>query len=307
MSDAFQEAVSGAVGAVASTLCTYPLDVAKTRLQAQRRAVKRDGSPRRENSLKDESWETPRRSISGPLPYQGTTDCLQRIVKEEGMLELFAGLQSSCVKTALTNFVYFYLLRAVRPLLGRYPMLQGMGAGVGVQLIILPIDMVVTRLQSVRDASLKGNFFKMVSDIVQKQGFLGLWSGIGPGLCLTLNPGITQMVLMRLRSKTGKESAARAFWSAAVAKAVAGTTTYPYMRAKVQMQVQGMVAHDGARQSMAKILMSIVRESGAFALFDGLAPQLANGVLKEAILNMVRVQIFTFVKVLFDSLNRAVK
>jgi len=159
MSGPFQDAIAGAVGAVVSTLSTYPLDVAKTRLQAQNRDVNKNGLPRapksppasplrcRAFSGSEESEDdmrsrktrehTIRRIVSGPTPYQGTFDCLRRIVAEEGCARLFVGLQAKCVYSALTNFVFFYLLRAFRPLLGRFPMVQGMGAGVGVQLVVL--------------------------------------------------------------------------------------------------------------------------------------------------------------------------
>lgn len=294
-------------------MCTYPLDVAKTRLAAQRRTSRRDGSPRSPRSkTRASASETPdnpitkiRRAVSGPVPYQSTVDCLQRIAREEGLPQLYAGLRPACVKAFMTNFIFFYLLRALRPLLGKQPLLQGMGAGVGVQLIVMPVDMIVTRLQTARGNAV--SFLRVVSGIIEREGLFGLWSGIGPGLLLTLNPGITQLVQTWLAPgpmRSIAPSALEAFWSGAASKAVASVVTYPYMRAKVQMQVQGMVSSSGAgRPSTLQIIGDVVGESGLLALFDGLMPQLINAVLKEALLNTTRLQIAGLVAWLFQNLR----
>jgi len=311
---AFEDATAGAAAAAVSVVATYPLDVAKTRLQAQRRTRERDGSPRRSNG---EKLASPRsqemaseitRLASGPLPYVDAIDCLRRIPREEGLPALFAGLRLAVLKAALTNFIYFYNLRALSRLLGKAPMLQGMAAGLAVQLVVLPIDLLVTRLQSKYHSSAPGGFFAVISQIVEREGFFGLWAGLGPGLLLTVNPGLTQLVLARLggtSSRTGlRISAARAFWSGAAAKAIASTATYPSTRAKVQMQVQGMSSVSGEEKlGMVRVLQTIVAESGLLAVFDGLLPQLTNAVLKEAILNLVRVKVALLVRRLFRLLQ----
>jgi len=242
------------------------------------------------------------RKVSGPAPYHGSVECLHRIVKEEGFLRLFVGLRPKCVYTALTNFVFFYLLRALRPFLGRSPLLQGMCAGVGVQLTVLPIDMVVVRLQSAY-GSVAG-FNQVLTDIVKEKGFFGLWSGLGPGLSLTLNPGINQGVLSVLLQGKRASSAAVAFWSAALAKAIASVITYPLMRAKVQMQVQRVERRGNTFRDTVQILVDMVSDNGVLAVFDGLGPQLVNAVLKEAILQSVQTKILSIVERMLSLLRR---
>lgn len=314
MSSAIQDATSGALGAVVSTLCTYPLDVAKTRLQAQSAGLPDASSSPRRNSepaaisdpadtfSKQVSEKQITMMVSGFLPYRGTLDCLRRIVAEEGFLRLYVGLRPKCFAAASTNFVFFYILRVVRPLLKQVPLLQGICAGIGVQLVILPIDMVVTRLQSARIKMVgAGQVFR---DIIRESGVLGFWSGLGPGLSLTLNPGITELILSWLTKGGRSSSAARAFWTAAVAKAIAGFATYPLVRAKVQLQVQGMVAGGVKSKNALQFLLQLILEKGVVSVYDGLAPQLASSVVKEAILEGARAKIAAFVAYVFLNLKR---
>jgi hypothetical protein len=306
MAAALQEAVSGAAGGVVSTACTYPLDVVKTRLQAQRRCKQ----PSQENGLVVPEAEASCGDVAAavavavaePAPYRGFADCLARIIREEGPGSLFKGLRFKCGQAALTNFVFFYLLRALRPILGRVAFLQGVGAGVGVQLVVLPIDMVVTRLQITRAGAGAGSFAEVLRDIVRREGFFGLWAGLGPGLCLVLNPGITQLVHAWLRKGTKNLTALRAFWFGAVAKAVACIVTYPYVRAKVRLQTHGMHSKPGSGElpgTTLKVIAGILAESGLLGLYDGLSPQLTNAVFKEALLTMSRVKINLLVEQVF--------
>mmetsp|Transcript_34651 Transcript_34651/g.96739 ORF Transcript_34651/g.96739 Transcript_34651/m.96739 type:complete len:309 (-) Transcript_34651:181-1107(-) len=306
MAAALQEAVAGSVGAVISQLSIYPLDVAKTRLQAQRRRTRGDGSPRT-SPKSDAQRESLQRHLqtcmSGQIPYLSPLDCILRVISEEGPMKLFAGLQAACIKQAVTNFIFFYNLRALAPRLRRWPLLQGMAAGLGVQLVVLPIDLIVTRLQSIRHR-LSQDSLTVALEIIQKEGFFSLWSGLGPGLLLIFNPGITQLVLKWLGGDSKQASARRAFYSGALAKGVASALTYPYMRAKVQMQVQGTFLGCKKRANLFLILSDILEESGVAGMYDGFALQFTNAVLKDAILTLVRVKILSVVAAFFNLLRR---
>ncbi|CAK7356684.1 unnamed protein product [Dovyalis caffra] len=72
---------AGGLAGVASWLCCYPLDVVKTRLQAQ----------------------TP----SSPLRYKGIIDCFSRSVKEEGYSVLWRGLGTAVTRAFVVNGAVF--------------------------------------------------------------------------------------------------------------------------------------------------------------------------------------------------------
>jgi len=329
MSGAFEDALSGAVGAVVSTISVYPFDVVKTRLQAQTRDVQRDGSPRSPRRRRDTlpttksplksfclepeleedeirrivSQQKVQRMVSGAIPYFGTWDCLRRIVHEEGFARLYVGLQPKCIYSALTNFVFFYLLRTLRPLLGSSPTLQGIGAGLGVQLVVLPIDMILVRLQSARGGV--ASFYQVFKSIIKVEGIFGLWAGLGAGMSLTLNPGINQRVLSLLLGDRRPSSTMVAFWTAALAKAIASTATYPLVRAKVHMQVHRSVANGASQRNTVEVLLRMLADDGFAAVFDGLSLQLGSAVLKEAILLMVKTKIAVFVARATSLMRRA--
>ncbi|XP_062089350.1 mitochondrial arginine transporter BAC2 [Humulus lupulus] len=74
--------VSGGLAGVASWICCYPLDVIKTRLQAQ--------SP-----------------SSTPLKYTGIIDCFQKSVKREGINVLWRGLGTAVSRAFVVNGAIF--------------------------------------------------------------------------------------------------------------------------------------------------------------------------------------------------------
>lgn len=73
--------VAGGLAGVASWVCCYPLDVIKTRLQAQ--------------------------TSSSPQKYDGILDCFSRSVKEEGYRVLLRGLGTAVTRAYVVNGAIF--------------------------------------------------------------------------------------------------------------------------------------------------------------------------------------------------------
>ncbi|KAK9130889.1 hypothetical protein Sjap_011376 [Stephania japonica] len=73
--------VSGGLAGVASWVCSYPLDVIKSRLQAQSRS----------------RWDNP------PPRYMGILDCFRKSVKEEGYNVLWRGLGTAVGRAFVVN------------------------------------------------------------------------------------------------------------------------------------------------------------------------------------------------------------
>lgn len=73
--------IAGGLAGVASWVCCYPLDVVKTRLQAQ--------------------------SQSSPIKYNGIVDCLCKSVQKEGYGVLFRGLGTAVARAFVVNGAIF--------------------------------------------------------------------------------------------------------------------------------------------------------------------------------------------------------
>ena len=333
---ALEGATCGAIGAVVALSCTFPLATAKTRLQAQRkRRAVAQGRGERDRGPSSFAFSS---EVSA---YTGTADCIARVIREEGLAKLYAGMAPALSKAAGTNFVFYYFFSLLGNLYfqrggGTSPsllksMLHGMAAGACVQMVMLPTDLVVTRLMA---SGSSAGYFETLWSIVENNGVLSLWDGIGPGLSLTLNPGITTLIRNKLTDLAGivdGGSASAHFWIGLVSKACASSLTYPYTLVKVQMQIEGMRRSEanGKKQhawaptrsgvegdgdgvdeitptplSMWGMFAALVRESGVGGLYRGLFPQLLNAMLKEALLNMVRLKIAVLVARIFKAGRR---
>ena len=84
-------------------------------------------------------------------------------------------------------------------------LLVGAAAGGLAQIFTIPVSVIATR-QQVWTPSIPGGKEKTPSlletgqEIVQEGGVTGLWTGLKPGLVLTINPAITYGVFERLKS-----------------------------------------------------------------------------------------------------------
>jgi hypothetical protein len=268
-------ATSGAVGACVALSATYPLVIAKVRLQAQRRkklstAVvdafsKQTAAARAAKKLHLQRSGVPNAKQQQP---SGALQIIMHIVGEEGPLGLYTGLGAALFKAAATNFIFYFFFS----LLGAkvfnvkaaaaaavvkkkqrksmaMSMLHGICAGICVQFCVLPIDMIVNRLQTAKAGGATGlrALMNVCSDIVAEGGIFNFWAALVPGLALTVNPGITTVMRDAL---SGGKTMTRAgnFWTGVLSKATAATLTYPYSMAKVQMQTAKKTVVGGGGQ-----------------------------------------------------------
>ncbi|XP_061345268.1 adenine nucleotide transporter BT1, chloroplastic/mitochondrial-like [Gastrolobium bilobum] len=160
--------IAGAVAGFSSTLCTYPLELLKTRLTVQRGV------------------------------YKNFLDALVRIVQEEGPAELYRGLTPSLIGVipyAATNYLAYDTLRkAYKKAFNKedvgnvMTLLIGSAAGAFSSSATFPLEVARKHMQA---GALNGrqysNMLHALMSILEKEGFLGLYRGLGPS-CLKLVP-----------------------------------------------------------------------------------------------------------------------
>ncbi|KAI8140781.1 mitochondrial carrier domain-containing protein [Fennellomyces sp. T-0311] len=287
----FGHAVAGSAGAMFALTLVYPLDIIKTRIQVQ---AKHD-------NIDDKDQEH----------YTSALDGITQIMAKEGLAGLYAGLGSSLIGTASTNFTYFYCYSLIRNFYNKHynpaggtlsaalELILGAAAGALTTLVTTPVAVVTTRQQTLPPNERQG-VFGTCATILAEEGVAGLWKGIRPSLILCVNPAITygsfekmkEFVLTVLEKKM---TPGVAFLVGALSKTLATIITYPYIMAKVRLQwkpskdIQDKVdPYKGAGDVLARVL----KTEGFFGWYKGMSTQIFKAVLSQALLFMMK-DVFT--------------
>ncbi|KAF4374521.1 hypothetical protein F8388_016072 [Cannabis sativa] len=169
--------IAGACAGVSSTLCTYPLELLKTRLTIQRGV------------------------------YDGLFDAFLKILREEGPAELYRGLAPSLIGVipyAATNyFAYDSLRKAYRNFLNQdnkigniETLLSGSAAGAISSTATFPLEVARKHMQvgALSGRQVYKNVIHALACIIEHEGIPGLYRGLGPS-CMKLVPaaGISLM------------------------------------------------------------------------------------------------------------------
>ncbi|CAK9209664.1 unnamed protein product [Sphagnum troendelagicum] len=166
--------VAGSLAGGTAVLCTYPLDLARTRLAYQ---VKGLGN-------------TLAQSAVLPAPYKGVADVCSRVIKERGIRGLYRGLCPTLygiLPYAGLKFFAYETLKSYLPgdtepsIAGK--LACGAAAGVFGQTVTYPLDVVRRQMQvqsenALVDAQFKGTL-NGLSRIAQTQGWKQLFAGLG--------------------------------------------------------------------------------------------------------------------------------
>ncbi|KAI8063426.1 mitochondrial carrier domain-containing protein [Gilbertella persicaria] len=278
-------AAAGSAGAMFALSLIYPLDIIKTRIQVQ---------------TKNESEH-----------YASALDGIKQIIEKEGISGLYAGLGSSLIGTASTNFTYFYCYSFLREnynkrynprggtLSTALELVLGAAAGALTTLITTPVSVITTRQQTLPPSERQG-VMDTCKTIIQEEGIQGLWRGIQPSLVLCVNPAITygsfekikQIVVQVLKLPL---TPGMNFLVGALSKTLATIITYPYIMAKVRLQWRPskemkdkVVAYKGS----VDVLTRVLKTEGFLGWYKGMSTQITKAVLSQALLFMMK-DIFT--------------
>lgn len=350
-------AAIGAIGAVCAGTLIFPLTLAKTRIQVtktRRRPVASSSrvtsAPRTFAPTTPSAWHIIVNVIRKEGGFLALYVGLKPAIIKEAIKNFIFFFAYSALATPfeqLTSLSRHFLLRRrehrkqaktdgvislILPVLVN--VLHGMAAGIIVQFCQLPLDIVVTRMVTQRQRLRKGekynkvrevSVFRIVQEIYNEDGgIVNFWSGLGPGLSLTLNPGITMAVnatlstiLLRRRQRL---SPGENFVVGLLSKLIASTTTYPAVVLLKAVQYgetnptekqfcgkdpsmlhaksspselyrtsgKNGIKLERSSGRVLKVLTRLIHEEGWSGLYKGLGPQLIHASIKEALLNAIR-------------------
>ncbi|KAL1666845.1 mitochondrial carrier domain-containing protein [Schizophyllum commune] len=319
----FASALAGALGACFSTAVVYPLDVAKTRIQA----LPSDG-PKTQADV-------------------SMLRVLLRVYKREGIMGWYRGFAATMLNTFSMQYAYFFFYAFVRssyiarlrrnapkgsalpPLSTAAELLLGAIAGALAQIFTIPVSVIATRQQVGRpDRARSGastprsdSFLSVAREIIEEEGYAGLWLGLRPGLVLTVNPAITYGMYERVKSLLllAKEKAgngvsrsmtpAQTFAVGALSKTLATVVTYPYIMAKVRIQARSADAEAAVEQhreaprpheqhhkdhsrhvGALDVLKRVYKREGVAGWYQGMQSQITKAVLSQALLFLTKEQ-----------------
>ncbi|XP_071729518.1 adenine nucleotide transporter BT1, chloroplastic/mitochondrial-like [Rutidosis leptorrhynchoides] len=160
--------IAGAVAGISSTICTYPLELLKTRLTVQRGV------------------------------YKNLVDAFVKIIKEEGPAELYRGLTPSLIGVvpyAATNyFAYDTLRKAYKKILKKEDigniatLLIGSAAGAISSSATFPLEVARKHMQAgAINGRVYDNMLHALLSILEMEGVQGLYRGLGPS-CIKIVP-----------------------------------------------------------------------------------------------------------------------
>jgi hypothetical protein len=160
--------------------------------------------------------------------------------------------------------------------------------------VLTPFEVCTTRSQC--GAKTKANnIFTAVVEQYRAEGIGSLYTGIMANLVLSSNPAIEFTVVDQAKkfilAKTLAKSltSGQAFCTGGLAKSVATLITFPYVRAKVILQ--GTKDATEAKMSPFSVIVRCIRDDGLKGLYMGIGVALMKGVLKSAVLLMVKEKI----------------
>lgn len=210
----------------------------------------------------------------------------------------------------------------------------GLGAAAGAlaQIFTIPVAVIATRQQlwvpppgkKVKEPSL----IETARDIIKAGGVTALWTGLKPGLVLTVNPAITYGVFERGKawllagSGSSKLTVGQAFLLGMCSKTLATVVTYPYIFAKVRLQAgpedhhcaehttEGTESYaDAVKTGKAhkrptgaiELLAQVYAEEGFAGWYQGMSAQIIKAVLCQGILFVCKDHFEDQARVILDT------
>ncbi|KAJ9478413.1 Mitochondrial nicotinamide adenine dinucleotide transporter 1 [Pseudozyma hubeiensis] len=262
-------AIAGACAGLVSSVVTCPLDVVKTRLQAQegrRRPLPPPEVPIASNTAPPIP-ESPR--------YLGLTATLRKIWHDDGFRGFYRGLGPTIFGYLPTWAIYFTVYDNCKSSLAQNHLtasedflnhiLSAMTAGAASTVCTSPLWVVKTRfmLQSHKDTGVKpyrhtGDAFVQ---IYKSEGLRGFYKGLLPSLFGVSHVAVQFPLYESFKglarsNEAGEElEASTILLCSSTAKMIASVTTYPHevLRTRLQMQPRGKAVSSAIQETVAAV------------------------------------------------------
>ncbi|KAJ3301130.1 hypothetical protein HDV03_001320 [Kappamyces sp. JEL0829] len=248
---------------------------------------------------------------SEQAPKATQLDTARKIVKEEGLSGLYAGVGSALFGIGLTQAIYYYWYELVKAEF-ESKLAAGESLSIGASMttstiagsitsaLTNPIWVINTRLLVKDDEGNKQKigFRQAAARIMKDDGIVGFWRGILPALVLVSNPVIQYTVFEKMKAfweKTKKNlSAFDFFLLGAISKLCATSITYPYIVIKSRMHLKDSKDVNQRYSSVLDGFRKILKTEGIAGFYKGIESKLLQSVLTSAFTFALKEEIFNF-------------
>ncbi|KAI0644918.1 mitochondrial carrier [Trametes meyenii] len=308
------QAWSGALGSAAANSISYPLDLVATKLQTT-------------TSKKIRGLQGAVRLIKHVLRTDGMAGLYDGLGADTAST-LTSKRQTAASRASLTQTLKHAIVSTTPSTLLSVPAELAVGfiAGVVSRAASTPLSVITVRMQTNDDdddddddgktsdkqassPSWKGSsvpgksspgFCEALQSIYSEEGFFGFWAGFQPTLPLCLTPALTLLLfqlLSRLRIPGRKNPAPPrptvfgAFFSGAIANALAVVILYPLLLAKVRVQASRTHAGTSRSASVIDVWTTAIKDEGWLGLYQGITVQLVKGFVNQGVTMLVKQRI----------------
>lgn len=318
-----QAAITGAAASSLANIAVYPLDLAKTLVQTQLRenhvAKSSDNlkkNPKSAATPRDDAASDLSGSTATPAKYENALACILKVFKERGFFGLYRGMSTSILANFIQAFCYFFWYTSVRKhyyavkalraqRLGRpgkigfntiEELALGAVAAATSQLFTIPISTIATRQQTAEGGKDTTTLTSITKQIYREHhgDITGFWKGLKVSLVLCINPSITYASYQKLKEflfkaeeltggKGAELTAGQNFLLGVLSKVISTVLTQPLIISKVSLQRAG-----SQFSSFQQVIRYLYQNEGLLALWKGLKPQLAKGILVQGLLFMFK-------------------
>ncbi|XP_013042415.3 mitochondrial glutathione transporter SLC25A40 isoform X1 [Anser cygnoides] len=314
-----QQAIASCCGAIITSLFVTPLDVVKTRLQAQSNPFPKGKCFVYSNGLMDHICVCESGDIKGWYRknghFKGTLDAFVKIIKIEGIKSLWSGLPPTLIIALPTTVIYFtcydQLSEALKSRLGKdndhIPIVAGSLSRFGSVTVVSPLELIRTRMQY-RKLSYK-QLHMCISSKVATDGWLSLWRGWSSTVLRDVPfSAMYWYNYERFKKMMCKNLGAHeptffiAFTSGAASGSIAAVITLPFDVVKTHRQTELWESETLKIPQSAStwaVMRKIVAKNGIAGLLAGIVPRL----FKVAPACAIMISTYEYGKSFFSHLN----
>ncbi|XP_043495524.1 solute carrier family 25 member 40-like isoform X2 [Polistes fuscatus] len=287
----YQQIIASCTGALITSVFVTPLDVVKTRLQAQQKATLSNKCFLYCNGLMDHLCQC----INGKSPnekFTGTVDAFIKISKREGISSLWSGLSPTLVLAVPATVVYFVSYEQLKIYFkDKYnrnwkqnvsnieqpfwiPMLAGGTARIWAAVLVSPLELIRTKMQSQKLSY--AEMTEALKILIRHSGVSGLWMGLGSTLFRDVPFSAIYWFHYETIKRIFRESSQTFTFNlaaGATAGSIAALFTLPFDVVKTHRQIE-MDKPSRSRSTTMTVIKRIYNQNGIKGLYTGLIPRL---------------------------------